>query len=208
MIPPVCREADMDQWIEGMTKEAKKILLSSITKKYDINKLSKRDAKDKDSLLEKYPLLETEVLYVLRDGTNDSLKKKMEQYFEESGYTYADYEADKELDNAEKSSDKPVFNVNMIYRLEGEDLVVQIPLAELEGKDEYPIYSITPLPFFGAGGKEDDGYLLVPEGGGAIINFNNGKLSQNSYYANLYGWDMALGRDAVVHNTRIYYNTF
>lgn len=125
-----------------------------------------------------------------------------------SGYTYADYEADKELDNAEKSSDKPVFNVNMIYRLEGEDLVVQIPLAELEGKDEYPIYSITPLPFFGAGGKEDDGYLLVPEGGGAIINFNNGKLSQNSYYANLYGWDMALGRDAVVHNTRIYYNTF
>ncbi len=125
-----------------------------------------------------------------------------------SGYTYADYEADKELDNAEKSSDKPVFNVNMVYRLEGEDLVVEIPLAELEGKDEYPIYSITPLPFFGAGGKEDDGYLLVPEGGGAIINFNNGKLSQNSYYANLYGWDMALGRDAVVHNTRIYYNTF
>ena len=152
--------------------------------------------------------METEVLYVLRDGTNDSLKKKMEQYFEESGYTYADYEADKELDNAEKSSDKPVFNVNMVYRLEGEDLVVEIPLAELEGKDEYPIYSITPLPFFGAGGIEDDGYLLVPEGGGAIINFNNGKLSQNSYYANLYGWDMALGRDAVVHNTRIYYNTF
>ena len=183
-------------------------LVKQYYKKYDINKLSKRDAKDKDSLLEKYPLLETEVLYVLRDGTNDSLKKKMEQYFEESGYTYADYEADKELDNAEKSSDKPVFNVNMIYRLEGEDLVVQIPLAELEGKDEYPIYSITPLPFFGAGGKEDDGYLLVPEGGGAIINFNNGKLSQNSYYANLYGWDMALGRDAVVHNTRIYYNTF
>lgn len=207
VIPPVCREADMDQWIEGMTKEAKNIV-KQYYKKYDINKLSKRDAKDKDSLLEKYPLLETEVLYVLRDGTNDSLKKKMEQYFEESGYTYADYEADKELDNAEKSSDKPVFNVNMVYRLEGEDLVVEIPLAELEGKDEYPIYSITPLPFFGAGGKEDDGYLLVPEGGGAIINFNNGKLSQNSYYANLYGWDMALGRDAVVHNTRIYYNTF
>ena len=207
VIPPVCREADMDQWIEGMTKEAKNIV-KQYYKKYDINKLSKRDAKDKDSLLEKYPLLETEVLYILRDGTNDSLKKKMEQYFEESGYTYADYEADKELDNAEKSSDKPVFNVNMVYRLEGEDLVVEIPLAELEGKDEYPIYSITPLPFFGAGGKEDDGYLLVPEGGGAIINFNNGKLSQNSYYANLYGWDMALGRDAVVHNTRIYYNTF
>ena len=207
VIPPVCREADMDQWIEGMSKEAKNIV-KQYYKKYDINKLSKRDAKDKDSLLEKYPLLETEVLYVLRDGTNDSLKKKMEQYFEESGYTYADYEADKELDNAEKSSNKPVFNVNMVYRLEGEDLVVEIPLAELEGKDEYPIYSITPLPFFGAGGKEDDGYLLVPEGGGAIINFNNGKLSQNSYYANLYGWDMALGRDAVVHNTRIYYNTF
>ena len=63
VIPPVCREADMDQWIEGMSKEAKNIV-KQYYKKYDINKLSKRDAKDKDSLLEKYPLLETEVLYV------------------------------------------------------------------------------------------------------------------------------------------------
>lgn len=207
VIPPVILETNMDKWLANMDKEALNIV-KQYYKKYDINKLSKRDAKDKDSLIEKYPVMETEVIYVLRDGTNDSLRKKMEQYFEEAGYTYADYEADKELNQAEQTSDKPIFNISMIYKLDGEDFVVEVPFSEMEGKKDYPIYSVTPLPFFGAGGKEDDGYILVPEGGGALINFNNGKLSQNSYYANLYGWDMALGRDAVVHNTRIYYNTF
>lgn len=207
VIPPVILETNMDQWLANMDKNALNIV-KQYYKKYDINKLSKRDAKEKDSLLEKYPIMETEVIYVLRDGTNESLCKKMEQYFEEAGYTYADYEADKALNNAEQTSDKPVFNISMSYKLDGEDLVVEVPFSEMEGKKDYPIYSVTPLPFFGAGGKEDEGYILVPEGGGALINFNNGKLSQNSYYANLYGWDMALGREAVVHNTRIYYNTF
>ena len=67
---------------------------------------------------------------------------------------------------------------------------------------------MTPLPYFGAGTKEDEGFILVPEGGGALINFNNGKTSQNPYYANMYGWDMAIVRNAVVHNTRCYFNTF
>lgn len=46
----------------------------------------------------------------------------------------------------------------------------------------------------------------MPEGGGALIEFNNGKTSQNSYYSNVYGWDMGQDRDAVVHDTRTYFN--
>ena len=49
---------------------------------------------------------------------------------------------------------------------------------------------------------------MVPEGGGAIINFNNGKTNQESYYSNLYGWDMALVRSELVVNTRSYFNAF
>lgn len=48
----------------------------------------------------------------------------------------------------------------------------------------------------------------MPEGGGALIEFNNGKTSQNSYYSNVYGWDMGQDRDAVVHDTRTYFNVF
>ena len=50
--------------------------------------------------------------------------------------------------------------------------------------------------------------MFVPEGGGATINFNNGKTNQSTYYANVYGWDMCLSRDAVVHNTRAYYGVY
>lgn len=75
-------------------------------------------------------------------------------------------------------------------------------------KSEYPIYSVSILPYFGAGGKSEEGFLLVPEGGGALIRFNNGKVAQSSYYANVYGWDMAQDRSAIVHETRTCFNVF
>ncbi|MCM1569753.1 MAG: DUF5696 domain-containing protein [Roseburia sp.] len=205
IIPPVCTEEHFEGYLSQMSKDGLN-MVKQYYKKYDINNLGKKD--DKEELLAKYPILETEIIYVLRDNTSSSLRTKMEEYFEEIGYTMEQYTADKELNLAESTSDKPVFNINMTYRLEDDELVVEIPLKEMEYKEEYPIYTITPLPYFGAGGVSDEGYILVPEGGGAIINFNNGKTAQNSYYANMYGWDMALEREAVVHNTRAYYNTF
>ena len=53
-------------------------------KKYDINNLGKKD--DKEALLEQYPILEEKVIYVLRDGVKDNLKKKLEEFFSEAGY--------------------------------------------------------------------------------------------------------------------------
>lgn len=205
IIPPVCTEENFEHYLSLMDKEAVN-MVKQYYKKYDIKNLGKRD--NKEELLANYPIIETEIIYILRDGTSAALRTKMEQFFEEIGYTMEQYTADKELSLAEKSSDKPVFNISMTYRLQDDELVVEIPLKELEYKEEYPVYTISPLPFFGAGGKSDEGYLFVPEGGGALINFNNGKTAQSSYYSNMYGWDMALSREAVVHNTRAYYNTF
>lgn len=204
-IPTVCTKSDFEKWTGAMTKEALNIT-QQYYKKYDIKKLGKKD--NEEELLANYPILADEVIYVLRDTTKDNVKKTLQEYFESAGYTYEDYLVDKELDLSSKTSDKPIFNVSVIYKLDGDDLLVDIPLKELEYKSEYPIYTITPLPFFGAGGVEDEGYLLVPEGGGAVINFNNGRTKQNSYYANVYGWDMCISRKAVVHNTRSTFEVF
>ncbi len=205
VVPPVCTEEDYEKWTSAMSKEGLNIV-GEYYKKYDINNLGKKD--NKEELLANYPIIETNVIYVLRPSTKDNVKKTLQNYFEEAGYTYEQYLADKELDLSETVSDKPIFNVNVIYRLEGDELVVEVPLKELEYKSEYPIYTITVLPFFGAGGKDDQGFMMVPEGGGAIINFNNGKTTQNSYYANVYGWDMCLSRKALVHNTRASFGVF
>ena len=33
---------------------------------------------------------------------------------------------------------------------------------------------------------------------GSLINFNNGKIRQNAYYCDVYGWDYGSDRDAVM----------
>ena len=205
VIPPVIKAERMEELISAMPKsEGNKV--RDYYKKYDINKLGKKD--NKEELLASYPILATDVIYVIRDTTKDNIKSKLEVYFAEAGYTLEEYQEDKELNQNVKSSDKPVFNVNVIYRLDGDNLVVEVPLEEIEYKEDYPVYNLSVLPYFGAGGTKDEGYMLVPEGGGALINFNNGKTSQNSYFSNLYGWDMAQDREAIVHETRAYYNVF
>lgn len=205
IIPPVITDENFQKWL-GLMDQTNSTLVKEYYKKYDINNLSKKD--DREQLLADYPIMADEVIWVLRSTIKDNLKKKFEGIFEEVGYTMEDYQADKDLNFAESSFDKPIYNVNVIYRLDGDDLVVEVPLREIEYKSDYPISNLTVLPFFGAGGTEDEGFLLVPEGGGALINFNNGKSSQNDYYANMYGWDMALNREAVVHNTRNYFNVY
>ncbi len=205
VIPPVITKDSLDGWLSKMDKDAVNFI-QQYYKKYDINKLGKKD--NKDELLANYPILENNIIYVLRDKTKENVRKKMEQSFADAGYTYDDYLADKAQDMSVKNSDKPIFNVSVVYKLEGNDLVVEIPMKDLKYKKDSPIYTLTPLPYFGAGGQDEDGYMFVPEGGGALINFNNGKVSQSSYYTNVYGWDMCLSRDAVVHNTRAYYGVF
>lgn len=205
LIPPVTTEEQMDEWRSKMDSNGS-MMVQRYYKKYDINDLGKKD--NKEELLENYPILETEVIYVLRDTAKDNIRTKLEEIFTSVGYTAENLKADQEYDLTIKVSEKPVFNVNVIYRLEGSDLVVEVPMDEIEYKEDYPLLYLTILPYFGAAGTEDEGYMLVPEGGGALINFNNGKTAQSNYYANMYGWDMAQVRTALVHETRTYFNVF
>ncbi|NLZ82301.1 MAG: hypothetical protein GX915_01390, partial [Clostridiales bacterium] len=55
---------------------------------------------------------------------------------------------------------------------------------------------------------EDEGYLLIPEGNGSIITFNNGKNTMNSYYSDIYGWDDALKRNVLIDESRADFPVF
>lgn len=204
IFPTVIKEADLDKWLDLMNTDDRHYVEKRY-KKYSPDSLKKDE---KDDLLAKYPILETESIYLLRENYGPVIRVNMEKIFEGIGYTMEDYNEDKALNVEETGTTKTAFNVSMVYRLEGDELVVEIPFNELEFKEETPIYKLTPLPYFGAGGTEDEGYLLVPEGGGGLIRFNNGKVSQSTYYSNLYGWDMAKKRISLIHNTRSYFNAF
>ena len=207
VIPPVILAARLDE-LTGNMSVSDKENVKQFYKKLDINKLSAADKKNKDTLLESYPILETEVIYVLREGQKDSAKANLQKVFEAAGYTYEEYLSDKELSTLEATNNNPVFNATVIYRLDGDDLVVEIPLSSIESPTQYPITTLSALPYFGADDGDGIGYMVVPEGGGSIINFNNGKAAQAVYYSNLYGWDMAIERKDVVHTTIANMNLF
>lgn len=59
---------------------------------------------------------------------------------------------------------------------------------------EYKLTTLNIAPSFGAGRSDDEGYLMVPDGSGAVINFNNGKTSTFPYSGKVYGEDLAISK--------------
>ena len=187
------------QFTDNMSKSTKKKLASNYTL-VEPEKLAKRD--DREELIAKYPSVEEQALYILKSDTSATNKSKIEGYFEEAGYTEEDYETDLQLVADSGGVKGPVFNVTMMYRLRGNDLEVILPYSEMRYRADYPLTYVSPLPMFGAAGTEEEGFLFIPEGGGAIIRYNNGQLSQPPYYANLYGWDYGVQRKEAVSETK------
>lgn len=198
-IPTAITKERFEAFTEAMSKSTTKKVKSN----YTLYEPSKLDSKDnKDEIIAMYPSVTEQALYILKSSTSENNKAKLEGYFAEANYTQEDYEIDQALVAGTSDNSGAVFNIAMIYRLEGRDFVVDVPYDAIRYKADYAITYVTPLPMFGAAGLEDEGYMFIPEGGGALINLNNGKTQQSSYYANLYGWDYAVYRKELINETR------
>ena len=178
-------------------KDAKKV--KGVYTLYKPEKVASLD--NRDELLALYPALAEQELYVLKSGTSETNKAKTAGYFEAAGYTQEDFDLDQQFVAGSKANTDAVFNVTVNYRLEGGDLLVEVPYQDIRYRADYPITYLTVLPMFGAAGTDEDGFMLIPEGGGALIDYNNGKLNQNSYYANMYGWDYGSERTEAISET-------
>ena len=205
IIPPSVPEERMMEFYNQMERSDQK-RVDNAYRKIDLNSLLATD--DKDALLALYPDLETTCVYEMREATKDHQKQKLEEAFAAVGYTEEEYEKDLLVYPASSDENKKVYNISIVYRLEDDELVVEIPLEEIEYNSEFPITELTVLPYFGAGSTEEEGFLFVPEGSGAIINFNNGKTNFSAYYAQVYGWDYGMKRDVVVDETRAAFPVF
>lgn len=205
LMPTVISESRLQPFLDQMDKSGQK-QIREYYRKYDLNNLRSTD--NKTELLAQYLDLANECVYVVRDGLQDYINMKLETAFVEAGYTEEDYAIDQERNAENSSSEKPLFNVSILYRLEGNDLVVELPMEEMSWRSEYPLTKVKVLPYLGAGSTEDEGFLLVPEGTGAIIEFNNGKKAQSAYYTDIYGWDYAMKRSALIDESRSSYGVF
>ncbi len=191
----------------GLSKSKVNSKVGNVYKIYSPETLAKMKPEERDAALALYPSAAEQAIRVL-DTSKKSDYETIAQYFIDVGYTQEDYDLDQQLIAGASAVEKPVFNVIVRYRLEGNDFVVEIPFSEIRYKANFPLTRITPLPMFGAATTQDQGFMLVPEGGGALINLNNGKQSQRPYVANMYGWDYGMYRSEVVNETKNVFPVF
>ncbi|MEK5494035.1 DUF5696 domain-containing protein [Paenibacillus sp. FSL R7-0297] len=110
--------------------------------------------------------------------------------FEEAGYTEEDLQQDITENNLSQTKPVPrIFQLSIEYSLDGDQLVVKVPAADIRYPADYPVNDISVLSFLGAGGSKDSGSILVPDGSGALIHFNNGKTRYPAYKQAVYGKD-------------------
>jgi hypothetical protein len=81
------------------------------------------------------------------------------------------------------------FSIPLNITLGENYLSAQIDVDNIK-EDKNIIYSMDLLPYFGAGNSSDKGYIFIPDGSGAIINFNNNKSNVETYKEAIYGRDV------------------
>ncbi len=87
--------------------------------------------------------------------------------------------------------------VPLEYTLKDDCFEAKIITDEIEeyNTEAFMLMDIGVLPFFGAGSVADNGYMFVPDGSGALINYNNGKTNSAEYSAMVYGSDTLVAKN-------------
>lgn len=83
--------------------------------------------------------------------------------------------------------DKQEFEIPCFFGITGDRFVARVLGEGIVQHGALRISGISLLPFFGAGSREEEGYLVVPDGSGAIIRFNNQKQTYLGYSQSVYG---------------------
>ena len=120
--------------------------------------------------------------------SNKGTQKKIADMLESCGFTEENLIEQMALAGTDMSV--PVsFTIAVEYRLEGDHLNVSVPVSAMEEKGGAYIYKIQLLRNFAAAGTEEEGYIVVPNGDGSLIYFNNEKSSAANYSQYVYGID-------------------
>ncbi|MCL2029964.1 MAG: DUF5696 domain-containing protein [Oscillospiraceae bacterium] len=126
--------------------------------------------------------------------------RELETILTGAGYTQEDYAADMAGSGVEGAV--PLhFVIELDYILDGDSLEVRLDTGRVSEYADGRIEKIQLLRAFGAGGMDEEGYLMVPNGSGSLIRFNNGKSYADEYEQYIYGQDPLMSEYATLGNT-------
>lgn len=191
MLPIAVRKSKFESMlISKITNEDE---LDILNNRYDLVSLAAIGSDEtRRQLLEDYPLLETSDLYILNKYTPDYAYEEIYNILQRYNYTAEEINKD----NAENNINIIItplesFTIPVEYTLENGSLIVRIPCAQIIAPKEFPLVNIRLLPFFGATDINAKGYMFIPDGCGALVDYNNGKLNAQPISIPIYGTDPA-----------------
>lgn len=117
-VPSVIVEDDFLNMLEIIeeTWPQEASLIKEYYRKYDINNWRERDEEIRDEMLERYPVLEEKIIYVLHPSAKNNVKNLFEEVFENAGIADDLMEKAAELDKnpPDESSEKDLFRLMCI----------------------------------------------------------------------------------------------
>lgn len=181
--------------------------LTDLYTKYDFTTEEARAEYDEESLgmlMKTYKKAKKQPWYYMNSSMIDyDTVQTLNNIFAMAGYSEADYELDNDGINVPESN--PVeFSLRIRYQLTENGLQVTIPEKDIYYNKEYVLENIAILPYLMDYDNSAEGYFLLPDGSGSIMNFNNNKeqIRDKSVYVQMYGVD----NSRVVDEKMAYYN--
>lgn len=164
----------------------------TLLNRYSLYSKSELDKESYKTVKLNFPAIADHDIYV-RGQLPDYLGEEIWSILARIGYTLDDLQRDCDENSVENTyTPSASFELTLIYELTDSGFSVECNPKTVKFSEDYKPVRLELLPFFGAAGTDESGYMLVPDGCGAVIDFNNGRLSSNEYWRTFFGDDSAV----------------
>lgn len=137
-----------------------------------------------------FVLSEQDDTYNLRQiDSQKTIEDMYDLIFNLSDYTFEDYIEDSERYGLETEQEVPYFEFVVRYSITDKGLSVYLINESIVESVNYMISYIDILPFFGSSNLDDEGFTVIPDGSGILIDHNNNRHNSPAYNKRIYGAD-------------------
>lgn len=104
----------------------------------------------------------------------------------------AEYSVDGNVIRAEYTFTNEEFMIPVEYSVTKKGFEAAVVFEDIKDTAKRRVHKIELLPYFGAASKTDTGYMLIPDGSGALVELNSDKVESFPYEKDFYGGDKGI----------------
>lgn len=149
-----------------------------------------KEAEGNIKLLERRYVKGDDGIWTRKSSLTTDQSKKLRELFELIGYTEAELKEDKSAAGGAEKEESTSFSIPLKYTLSDDSLSVSISGKDMIYPSSEIITSMTVLGYFGASEKGDNGYFLLPNGSGALVDTSVADAA--TYSLDLYNTDYTI----------------